>query len=411
MMDWERKWAEAKEIITANDSEVEIEVCDPEVLGTNVVTKYVAYTVKTEPYMYSVSRRYSDFLWLRDQLVMGYPGMTIPGLPPKKTTTGVHRDVEGEFVRARMNALNIFMKMITRIPFLIADPALDAFCSKAAGAEFDAAKVRIDQGTDVQPNTGSLEWRKLLDACGAPEDDLTIERIVLEVKTHVGVLIRNLDDLDKQWAGTASASEKFSKTMDALAIGVTTWRDFELGIADPESQNVINALGDMMTRGAGVTNDLMEQWTQDALSLKDMISRELLGCIQTQDMLAKGMEDLLSSRERVVKEIEKIEGELNGLRTDLERLKQRRESLFDQMQGKTPAKVEGSIAKRQDRLSFLQLTLARIGRALWFSEVDRFGRERAQKLDIATKIIVEANVQRASTALDRWRQLAETVGA
>ena len=46
---------------------------------------------------------------------------------------------------------------------------------------------------------------------------------------------------------------------------------------------------------------------------------------------------------------------------------------------------------------------------MWFSEVDRFGRERALKLDSATKTIVELNVQRASQTLDRWRQLAETV--
>ena len=91
-------------------------MCDPIVCGTNVVDKYVAYTVNTEPYAHSVLRRYSDFHWLRDRLVKGYPGISIPGLPPKKTHTGVHRDVKGEFVRARMNALNIFMKLITRIP-------------------------------------------------------------------------------------------------------------------------------------------------------------------------------------------------------------------------------------------------------------------------------------------------------
>lgn len=409
MMDWERKWAECHDTITANDSAVEISVVDPEVHGTNMVTKYVAYTVKTEPYMYSVCRRYSDFLWLRDQLVQGYPGLLIPALPPKKTTTGVHRDVEGDFVRARMNALDIFMKMLTKIPFLIADPALEAFCSKSAGPEWDSAKSRIDAGSDVQPNIGCQEWRKLLDGCGAPEDDLTIERISMEVKTHLGVLISNLDAMDRDWMSASSMSEKFSKTMEVMAAGVTQWRDFELSIADPDTQNVINALGDVMTRGVSVTNDVFEQWSLDSLALKESVSKELLCCIQTQDMLAKGMHELLCSREVVAKEITKVESELNGLRTDLERLKQRRESLFDQMAGKTPAKVEGSIVKRENNLAFLKSTLARIGCALWFSEVDRFGRERALKLDDATKTIVELNVQRASQTLDRWRQLAETV--
>ena len=101
-------------------------------------------------------------------------------------------------------------------------------------------------------------------------------------------------------------------------------------------------------------------------------------------MLAKGMHELLCSREVVAKEITKVpasssplfipfptrtltltitpasfdpqvESELNGLRTDLERLKQRRESLFDQMAGKTPAKVEGSIGKRENNLAFLKV--------------------------------------------------------
>jgi hypothetical protein len=55
-----------------------------------------------------------------------------------------------------------------------------------------------------------------------------------------------------------------------------------------------------------------------------------------------------------------VESELNGLRTDLERLKQRRESLFDQMAGKTPAKVEGSILKRENNLAFLKVSLASV---------------------------------------------------
>jgi len=94
--------------------------------------------------------------------------MLIPALPPKKTTTGVHRDVEGDFVRARMNALDIFMKMLTKIPFLIADPALEAFCSKSAGPEWDSSKSRIDAGADVQPNVGCQEWRKVCLLCSSP---------------------------------------------------------------------------------------------------------------------------------------------------------------------------------------------------------------------------------------------------
>jgi hypothetical protein len=36
----------------------------------------------------------------------------------------------------------------------------------------------------------------------------------MEVKTHLGVLISNLDTLDRDWMGASSMSEKFSKTME-----------------------------------------------------------------------------------------------------------------------------------------------------------------------------------------------------
>jgi hypothetical protein len=60
-----------------------------------------------------------------------------------------------------------------------------------------------------------------------------------------------------------------------MAAGVTQWRDFELSIADPDTQNVINALGDVMTRGVGVTNDVFEQWSLDSLALKESVSKEV----------------------------------------------------------------------------------------------------------------------------------------
>jgi len=36
----------------------------------------------------------------------------------------------------------------------------------------------------------------------------------MEVKTHLGVLISNLDTLDRDWTGASATSEKFSKSME-----------------------------------------------------------------------------------------------------------------------------------------------------------------------------------------------------
>lgn len=47
---------------------------------------YCLYKVATDPIDWLVSRRYSDFQWLRDVLIKLYPGKNIPPIPKKSLT-------------------------------------------------------------------------------------------------------------------------------------------------------------------------------------------------------------------------------------------------------------------------------------------------------------------------------------
>ena len=71
---WEYSWKKATETIKKNESKREVSVSNPQVVGTNIVTKHVAYTVETQPFDYSVIRRYTDFIWLRQFLVKAFEG-------------------------------------------------------------------------------------------------------------------------------------------------------------------------------------------------------------------------------------------------------------------------------------------------------------------------------------------------
>ena len=60
-----------------------IRVFDPGIIGEGLGA-YVVYSVEVvmEPlYSAEVSRRYSDFVWLRDQLRQALPGHVLPPLP------------------------------------------------------------------------------------------------------------------------------------------------------------------------------------------------------------------------------------------------------------------------------------------------------------------------------------------
>lgn len=287
---------------------------------------------------------------------------------------------------------------------------MEAFCAKAAGPEWDACKKTFDEGPGSATTTGQLHWGRILDECEAPEDDLTIDRIVMEVRGNLKTLIANMDDLDKNWTATSNQVEKVQKAMEQMQLSVMEWQNFETEVADPGSQIVINALGEVMSRATAASTESMDQWNMESNGLTNAICKQLLGVIQTQDMLAKGMKDLLDSRDLVVKEIEKVEKELASLRLDHARLTQKRDSIFDQMTGKTPAKVEASISKRELRLEQLKVSNARVGRALWFSEVDRFGRERALQQEAIMKVVVEENVHRAKQSMDKWKAIAASLG-
>ena len=74
---------------------------------------YIAYKVNssrttTDASSFSVARRFSDFAWLREQLLRIFPGCIVPAMPPKaiKYTTN---QLEDSFVKRRAAGLQKFL--------------------------------------------------------------------------------------------------------------------------------------------------------------------------------------------------------------------------------------------------------------------------------------------------------------
>ncbi|KAJ6255744.1 sorting nexin [Anaeramoeba flamelloides] len=63
---------------------------------------------------YIVKRRYSDFNWLRKNLVQDFPGVVVPNLPGKKFIA----KFEKQFVEIRRKKLEIFLQRISQHPLL-----------------------------------------------------------------------------------------------------------------------------------------------------------------------------------------------------------------------------------------------------------------------------------------------------
>ena len=79
------------------------------------VNAYIAYMVHSNngTSNFSATRRYSDFVWVRDQLIRVFPGCIVPALPPKtiKYTTNT---LEDDFVQRRAKGLHLFLESVAR---------------------------------------------------------------------------------------------------------------------------------------------------------------------------------------------------------------------------------------------------------------------------------------------------------
>ena len=66
-------------------NDIKIVVSSPEKIDNGIFSKsYINYLITTFPFNYQVRRRYSDFEWLRNALLVLYPGNIIPPIPRKK---------------------------------------------------------------------------------------------------------------------------------------------------------------------------------------------------------------------------------------------------------------------------------------------------------------------------------------
>ena len=104
---------------------------------SNPLTPFIIYAVCTAAYpSATVSRRYSDFVWLSDQLVESQPGNIVPPLPEKQILGRFDED----FIEYRMRALEKFLNRIARHDKLRKSPFFETFLM-ASDASFALAKM------------------------------------------------------------------------------------------------------------------------------------------------------------------------------------------------------------------------------------------------------------------------------
>lgn len=116
---------------------------------------YVLYDIATSPLGWNVSRRYSDFDWLRKTLVKIFPGFNVAPLPKKKMG---NRKFDLDFVMKRMKFLELFINNILNNENFKASEAVVAFLSYQ---ERDKFENKMKELTSFQPSQYVEEYKTL----------------------------------------------------------------------------------------------------------------------------------------------------------------------------------------------------------------------------------------------------------
>lgn len=86
-----------------------------------------------------VSRRYSDFVWLRTVLLKFYPSEIIPPIPNKKASKRLPRQI-----RKRMRVLTLFLNDVVKMPVLLNNKYVEGFLLIKDHDQFESLKEEVD---------------------------------------------------------------------------------------------------------------------------------------------------------------------------------------------------------------------------------------------------------------------------
>jgi sorting nexin-1/2 len=115
--------------------------------GRNMSTTYCVSTEKT-----SVRRRYSDFTWLYDRLMMEYPGAVVPIIPHKMA---LNSKFTPEFIEGRRKNLQKFLTAILEHVELHSAPSMTPFMTVPLDRLDDAKKAVEAANPNSLDPTGS----------------------------------------------------------------------------------------------------------------------------------------------------------------------------------------------------------------------------------------------------------------
>lgn len=175
----------------------------------------------------SVSRRFSDFVWLHDCLMTRYPFRLVPNLPPKRITLSGHSlSTDANFLETRRRGLQRFMNFAINHPILKTDGLVLTFLETPNLESWrKSTKVALEEEAQILSRVKAMS---------IPTD---LDERVDKLRVRMPGLIDN-------WAALCAQFERIIKRNETDARDYITLSNTMSGVIESDNQSWGRGEGD-----------------------------------------------------------------------------------------------------------------------------------------------------------------------
>lgn len=278
------------------------------------IIKHNVYVVTSSLRKSSVTRRYSDWLWLAECLVKRYPFRCLPVLPPKRIAmpiAGRHLSADDLFIERRRRGLERYLRMLTCHPMLRSDKLVEVFFTEPRSiAEWKSSAPAL-----FLDEEGLVKIVDEAERMSIPED--------LELK--LTQQRKAIPELLERWTAMVALFERIVKRNDAAAADTSRLNFSLLSVIEtsakrwrPGSDNS-QRTEEVMTTTAGILQEHSDLTASrvSAVSLSTLeglkAQRDLI--VSFRDLVARIDRQMVDPIDMLKKRIEATQRKLTTLAT------------------------------------------------------------------------------------------------
>ena len=275
---------------------------NPQKNEKKVGTSYISYTLNGTDITEQMSRRYSDFFALYEKLLVRWPGVYVPRIPPKKLTKNTSR----KMIKNRMRLLNRFCLNLSNIDYLYSSDETSLF----KGNTPDLANA-ITKLPDLSPEDYLAKLKDAFPQYNENYDILIGKGKINEFDIFMKKSLKNIEVFQKSVESAAEKREHEKKKYVELMNGLVDYEKNGI-ISYVEDNNSLIFNNPSYSELAEKVNKLKDEMINPYTAFKEWLEEEVLDA-EAMSIAIKGINELIEKEDKYRQKLESIETELKKL--------------------------------------------------------------------------------------------------